>query len=645
MKTKKVLLVSLPICLISFFSMTCGEFYDFDHDNPNDPEYPRGAITGIARLQWEDDHSGIKVSLSEPGYATTTNLLGVFEITGIPAGKSYALIASKEGFNDATSSVAVSANQETDLGDIILQSEFGRIAGVVKKEGADLHYGINVAILDDLSINAITYIDGSYVISDVPPGPHIIYASAPPPYYPAESPVPVDVIPGITVTADELELPAAPLSPIVENAYPVNSSAIAVVWQPNTEEDLKGYYVYYQTKNEASECPESYIRVNDDPIPSTEQFFVVNGLSKGHVYSFKVTAVDQTPMVVDGITGLQSPCSKKELYQFIFPLPGPQPSLEMAGQIDQASGLAISEDGTKLFVTANFEGDGVVYVYDIDTNYPSIIAAPTVSSDPIRIAINPDPAINEAYVIHLLSTAISIISTTNYQLIGTQDMFYEMQDIVVAPPELGGYIYAIEPSDAFCFRVIERLGPGSLSDHGDSCNVFFPDVPTSLAIAKDKIFVTVDLLFSNGYVSVIDPNNSHEEADTITVGAQPGGIAASTDEKYLYVTNSLDRNVSIINLGGPTTYEESKVDVGIYPEGIGASENLIYIINSLENYISMISTITNEVLSCNIPYGCPFSIDFYAQKVVITPDGNKIFVSVPYARNVRIFNYTYNITP
>ena len=67
-------------------------------------------------------------------------------------------------------------------------------------------------------------------------------------------------------------------------AYPGDSEAV-VVWSPNTEENLLGYFVYRSTTSGSG-----FSKINS--IPTTDRVFLDQGLSNGVSYFYAVTAID-----------------------------------------------------------------------------------------------------------------------------------------------------------------------------------------------------------------------------------------------------------------------------------------------------------------------------------------------------------------
>ncbi len=100
-------------------------------------------------------------------------------------------------------------------------------------------------------------------------------------------------------------------------------------------------------------------------------------------------------------------------------------------------------------------------------------------------------------------------------------------------------------------------------------------LPRYAAAARGKVYVSA----TNGTVSVID-TTSLSIVKTITVGANPEGIAASSD--YLYVANSggynavPDSTVSVVDLN--TEAEIKKIKVGVNPYKVEVnSANFVYV--------------------------------------------------------------------
>ncbi len=74
---------------------------------------PAGTISGVATTAGTAPDGGIVVYIAGTSYIAITDENGAYEITGVPAGSDYVLVASKNGWSDASQTVAVTGLQET----------------------------------------------------------------------------------------------------------------------------------------------------------------------------------------------------------------------------------------------------------------------------------------------------------------------------------------------------------------------------------------------------------------------------------------------------------------------------------------------------------------------------------------------------
>jgi YVTN family beta-propeller protein len=88
----------------------------------------------------------------------------------------------------------------------------------------------------------------------------------------------------------------------------------------------------------------------------------------------------------------------------------------------------------------------------------------------------------------------------------------------------------------------------------------------------------------------------------LKVGYHPYCAAMSADEKTLYVTNTQDDSVTVLNIA--TQKIIATIEVGSIPEGISLDDtnHRAYIANWGSNNVSVIDTKTNKLLS-NIKTG------------------------------------------
>lgn len=136
-------------------------------------------------------------------------------------------------------------------------------------------------------------------------------------------------------------------------------------------------------------------------------------------------------------------------------------------------------------------------------------------------------------------------------------------------------------------------------------------------------------LTGDNKVSKIDVSGSHMLSATIPVGNTPHGIAVTPDGSKVYVTNSGDKTVSVIDANTNTV--TATINVDNYPFGIVASldGSTVYVANNGTNTISVIDVATDKVVNTYTvgtgPYGLTFS-----------PDGYLLYVSNQFDNTVSI---------
>ena len=96
-------------------------------------------------------------------------------------------------------------------------------------------------------------------------------------------------------------------------------------------------------------------------------------------------------------------------------------------------------------------------------------------------------------------------------------------------------------------------------------------------------------------VSIINIKTNAQQK--IKVGYHPYCAAMTNDEKTLYVTNTQDDNVTVIDMVARKVI--ATVDVGSTPEGISIDQvnHRAYVANWGSNNISVIDTKTNQLLT------------------------------------------------
>jgi len=105
---------------------------------------------------------------------------------------------------------------------------------------------------------------------------------------------------------------------------------------------------------------------------------------------------------------------------------------------------------------------------------------------------------------------------------------------------------------------------------------------------------------------------------TIPVGTSPVGVAVNSTGSTVYVTNSFDNTVSVINVATNTVV--GTVPVGNNPGAVVVSGNIAYVANQGSNSVSMINTSSNNVVG-NLSVGAA------PDALAVNPKGTALYVA------------------
>ena len=121
------------------------------------------------------------------------------------------------------------------------------------------------------------------------------------------------------------------------------------------------------------------------------------------------------------------------------------------------------------------------------------------------------------------------------------------------------------------------------------------DEPSGVAARYDEddatpiVYVTN---FNDGTVTVIGEDN---ETTTINVGDEPVGLAVTPDGQYVYVANSDDDTVSIIDTETHTVTDILNVGDGPWGVAVGAQGDYVYVTNHFSDTVTVIETSNNTI--------------------------------------------------
>ncbi|BBX04840.1 hypothetical protein BST36_08775 [Mycolicibacterium moriokaense] len=223
------------------------------------------------------------------------------------------------------------------------------------------------------------------------------------------------------------------------------------------------------------------------------------------------------------------------------------------------------------------------------------------------------------------------------------------ENVQLADGTIVGDLRAIDPDgDALTYTVTQQPDYGTVVVHRDGTFTYTPDadavsarpeldtftIDISDGLAKrgqgPDVSVTVTLnkppqLFDPVTVGGdIDPHPdvkvTPHVVDTIDVGDTPFGVAVSPDSNTVYVTNSEDDTVSVIDAATNTV--TATIGVGDQPLGIVVTPDgaTVYVANASGETVSVIDTASNTVTAT-------VDIGASAVQMAVSADGTRVYVS------------------
>ena len=147
----------------------------------------------------------------------------------------------------------------------------------------------------------------------------------------------------------------------------------------------------------------------------------------------------------------------------------------------------------------------------------------------------------------------------------------------------------------------------------------------------------------NNTVSVIN-TATNQVISTIGVGSSPQGLAISPDGTKVYVANGGSNTVSVINTATnalvdtkPGTKPIDPIVVGTSPQGVAISRDgtRVYVANSGSGTVSVINTATNQVIST-------IGVGSSPSAVAVTPTGDRVYVANRSSNTVSVINTATN---
>lgn len=134
----------------------------------------RSRISGTILLEGATSHEGITVALRDTPFTTTTDAAGNFVLDGLLTG-AYFLEASKEGYDTATSLVALTSDPET-VSLTLEPTGAVSIFGVISLPGGADSSGASV-VLEGTAFSTTVDEYGTFSLKNVPPGTYTVVVS------------------------------------------------------------------------------------------------------------------------------------------------------------------------------------------------------------------------------------------------------------------------------------------------------------------------------------------------------------------------------------------------------------------------------------------------------------------------------------
>jgi YVTN family beta-propeller protein len=216
---------------------------------------------------------------------------------------------------------------------------------------------------------------------------------------------------------------------------------------------------------------------------------------------------------------------------------------------------------------------------------------------------------------------VQVVDTRNGAVLVQADTGGRATGVAVSPDGrrlyvVNGWTGAITVVDPSTGEILDRL---------------FTQVQLSHAVMRpdgQRLYVS-----ASGGVAVVNPENFQMVA-VIKAGGQPQGLAVHPDNKILYVANSQDGTVGLVDTA--TAFQTSTVQVGGLPQHLAISPDgkRLYVSSMrlgdrTPGTLSVIDTTTNQVVgTAEVGRG--------AGSIAVTPDGATVYLTLPKERSVLV---------
>lgn len=201
-------------------------------------------------------------------------------------------------------------------------------------------------------------------------------------------------------------------------------------------------------------------------------------------------------------------------------------------------------------------------------------------------------------------------------------------------------------------RTLKMPNNGHIAVNSNISKIYVSNVNSIEAcdVEKGNLFWKVDNLYSVRFIKLSNSKNKLFVLDdnmikiynayngnfigSVAVGNSPSFIESNKNDSIVYVSNTMDNSISVIDMNSLTIID-TIFGVGNAPIGMKLLQNNLYIANSLGNNITIINTLTNAVIS-SIPVGIG------PERIVSTPNGEKLLISNTTDNTISVINFSTN---
>lgn len=277
--------------------------------------------------------------------------------------------------------------------------------------------------------------------------------------------------------------------------------------------------------------------------------------------------------------------------------------------------VAVSPDGSKAYVANNDSGS----VSEVNTLTGAVLRTFTVGYKPSALAVTSDG--REVFVTNYLDNTVTEIrlsdGITNTFLVG-----HWPTSIAISADNTVAYV---TNSDSDSVSVIAITTDPETSWSTLVANVIVDGGPSAIALSPDGDTGYITLDQYNQFVSVDLTNSTFPVVKSIGVGSNPTSVVVSSDAQAAFVGDGAEDTVTAVWLNESTSAAmliDGVVPVGDKPNALTFSPDMVhlYVTNSLDGTVSILNTsalLVEETLD----------VSTFTGGVAVSPDGTKIFVT------------------